>query len=854
MLTFDVDNIDDAVDSLNTTQTVVDQHGTQHDLDVTWDLTSIDSTGDKTYTILGTIDLPEDFEEDTIQYAQDITLNYDSTITIITVDVYNDIVDIEVPYGTTSDEVLTLLPSTISLEDEDSELYTVDITWDMSNYSDTEGVYTLTGTLELVNDMVLEDGNTVSVDVTVQEQLNTITAINVEDTDFSDTVSYGTSLDDVIASLHDTVVIEDANGTQHTVTLTWTSSTYDELTADDYSFTGSFSLPDGVVNDPDTPLDLNIETTVTVMEPANHSTYDITNTTNDDEAYEGITKEITFDLITTDIQDQGYQDINLEITYDDTDLQLTYNDSSLESNGLLLENATLDADTTQEFTLTADLIDSGHHDLTITLINNDNDDVIMTKEMTLSVKSTNTVNYAYNMPEGTTVTLLGIVTEVHEDGFYLQPYEDRGMFVDYDNPDSNNITVGTKILLEADTNNSFSEWYLSNITTLDIISQDNPLPTPLDIDTTNLGDVFDQDGSLMNFSGLYFGQTIDYSSSLRVELKDNEGEYFHLYIDKDHEDYDMYETMFTSLMVDQMVDLTNVVFDQNVHLTDISHVDVTPLTQSELQTYIDSLYELDDTIYESFDTPNTQLIFDQTYTLEWESSNTNVIENNGTVHRPDVNESDEDVTITLTVSQDGSVKTTHTYNVTVPVYDPNNYELLYSTDFENIDTNFNDYSHGDIYDLDNPPVAWSGETSGQYWYTMDDGDQYNGSRSIRIRGNSSFGSYLALSNFPLSHLGKIEFDIGGYDLDGSKTGYSYMLVPVDEEDVVNGNYEKSDNIHPTPSEMTTVTLDVDYEDFDTIEEDQLVRLVILIHLTGDFDDYEESVINIDDIKIYRQPR
>lgn len=62
------------------------------------------------------------------------------------------------------------------------------------------------------------------------------------------TVRYNTSKEDAAAQLAQTATITDQNGDTYTVALTWDSADYDGTVADTYTFTASYTLPDGVVN------------------------------------------------------------------------------------------------------------------------------------------------------------------------------------------------------------------------------------------------------------------------------------------------------------------------------------------------------------------------------------------------------------------------------------------------------------------------------------------------------------------------------------------------------------------------------------------------------------------------------
>ena len=76
-------------------------------------------------------------------------------------------------------------------------------------------------------------------------------------------VPFGTTETEAIAALAQSTSITDSNENTHTVQLIWTVEDYDENLAGNYTATGTFELPEGVVqSDPETPLKVNAIITV----------------------------------------------------------------------------------------------------------------------------------------------------------------------------------------------------------------------------------------------------------------------------------------------------------------------------------------------------------------------------------------------------------------------------------------------------------------------------------------------------------------------------------------------------------------------------------------------------------------
>ncbi|TVQ83388.1 MAG: T9SS C-terminal target domain-containing protein, partial [Bacteroidetes bacterium] len=167
--------------------------------------------------------------------------------------------------GTLLADALLALPATTMIVDSEGDNYTVDLTWDIPGYNgEVAGDYTAVGTFDLpagvenCDNLLLE----VTCTVTVLEEVFP-SLVNVEPVE-SITVPFGTIEAEALALLAETTNIEDSEGTVYVVTLDWAIEDYNGDVAGIYDATGSFELPEGVVNDLE--LDLFVTATVTVEE------------------------------------------------------------------------------------------------------------------------------------------------------------------------------------------------------------------------------------------------------------------------------------------------------------------------------------------------------------------------------------------------------------------------------------------------------------------------------------------------------------------------------------------------------------------------------------------------------------
>lgn len=193
---------------------------------------------------------------------------YNPTKEINQIDVNNDVANVTVDLGTTEANVIGMLPTTITITDEDNTTYDVTLAWTIADYNaSAAGTYIATGVFELPEGVVQTDPETpleVSAVITVEDdsidEVTLETVAGVADVE----VAFGTTLQNAINVLATSTTIEDSEGIEHTVMLTWTIADYDGTTAGDYTATGTFELPEGVEANPD--VEQSVTATVTVLD------------------------------------------------------------------------------------------------------------------------------------------------------------------------------------------------------------------------------------------------------------------------------------------------------------------------------------------------------------------------------------------------------------------------------------------------------------------------------------------------------------------------------------------------------------------------------------------------------------
>ncbi|MSS42553.1 leucine-rich repeat protein [Anaerosalibacter bizertensis] len=157
-----------------------------------------------------------------------------------------EIEEIEVNYGTSKEEVIEKLPTKVTLNLSNGTKEEVDVTWTSEEYAENKaGDYTFVGSYELPEGVTGKKPE-VNVKVTVKEEVITIKEISqIEEIE----VNYGTSKEEVIEKLPTKITLNLSNGTKEEVDVTWTSEEYDENKVGEYTFIGSYDLPEGVTGE-----------------------------------------------------------------------------------------------------------------------------------------------------------------------------------------------------------------------------------------------------------------------------------------------------------------------------------------------------------------------------------------------------------------------------------------------------------------------------------------------------------------------------------------------------------------------------------------------------------------------------
>ena len=851
------ETVEDALLLLPSTVEVYDQFDTVHVLPVTFDEASLSLAGEAEYFIDGTVELPDNFDEATYVFTALFSLVRDDDIVITDLDVLNLIDDIEVPEGTLEAALKALLETTISVQDSAGSRYTLDLVWDLSDYDSEAGTYVLTATIIPLDNMTLTD-DTVNIEVFVLAEPDVLVAIDTTEITPLE-VPNGATYAAVIDLLEPTLTIETAQGAFLTVDVQWRSDDYDANAAGAYTFTGTFELPNDVNNDPDNPFDLSVQVMVTVLEAVSQSTYTFVNNTSVIGYYEYTFASLDFAIDTLEIGEEGFDSVRLEIVYDDDRARLFEEEGVVLSSGESLASlSTLSADSALSFSLEVFFDEAGNHTFTVNLIDAMTGDLLATEAIMMQARLTDPIADAYTVGDGTEMTVSGVVTQIVTDGFYIQNEDGRGIFVfDLEGlVESKGIELNDFVFLQASTVEDRLRTWLAFIETLNVVEKGVALPEAIDITVDNLDTVFSQWGQLFNFTDLFFQETIFYDDYFLVILGDLEGDFIRLYIDGNDPEYETYRTYFNALVFGQKVSLVNVVSERNTYFTSLDQITATPLDEAALRAHIDDVYGLESIIYDSFDAPTSIRVFDKVYDLNWLSSNETVIDTTGSVFRPSVDDTEESLQIEIEITLGDVTYASLIYDVTVPIFDPEAYELLYSFDFENYDRNFTDFSYGALFDLDHGSAYFSTTQETQFpiqmIMTMDEDDQFRDSQSLRLALQGT--SQLRLNNVQFSHLGKIEVALGGYAFDGSAVGYQIMLIQYDEETGEILSSALSDTVYSIPSVMTTVTHFIDYDDFEGIDETMLVGISFMFMLTRDFDSFEERAVNFDDFYVYRKPR
>lgn len=144
---FNVDETE-VISQLSQTTTIVDDNGGIYTVQLDWSVNNYDQITPGDYIATGTFELPGDV----VQSSPPTPLLVNAVITILDpgliniIDYYNEIEDVEVPYGTIQSHALDSLPQTITITDSYDLEYSVFLYWTINNYiADVPGTYSATG-------------------------------------------------------------------------------------------------------------------------------------------------------------------------------------------------------------------------------------------------------------------------------------------------------------------------------------------------------------------------------------------------------------------------------------------------------------------------------------------------------------------------------------------------------------------------------------------------------------------------------------------------------------------------------------------------------------------------------------
>jgi len=173
-----------------------------------------------------------------------------------TVSLINELSGTEVVYGTVFEDIT--LPDTVTVIDSKGSLHTFDVSWSDESYdAQTAGKYTLTGTLDIPEELYLlnSDNKTAVISVTVAEE-------EAQPEEVASVASVDKIM--VIKGTNDTglpekLAVTDKNGGTHDLAVTWSSEDFNASTVGNYTFTGVLTMPHAMLVNPD-----NVKATATV--------------------------------------------------------------------------------------------------------------------------------------------------------------------------------------------------------------------------------------------------------------------------------------------------------------------------------------------------------------------------------------------------------------------------------------------------------------------------------------------------------------------------------------------------------------------------------------------------------------
>ncbi len=210
-------------------------------LGVTWDGTGYQKDQAGTYTLSGTLTLPEDtniVNTGNKKAAIKVTVAGEAEKNAIVA--VQAVAPITVKYGTAFEKLS--LPDQVEVTLESGNTQQVNVQWAKGNYDASKtGTYTLSGTLKTTGNITNPDNKTASVTVKVEEYK--ITEVAASD---KLTVEEGTSFEDLV--LPQTAKVTLDTGDTRDLAVEWVKGNYDGSKAGEYTLNGTVQVESGISN------------------------------------------------------------------------------------------------------------------------------------------------------------------------------------------------------------------------------------------------------------------------------------------------------------------------------------------------------------------------------------------------------------------------------------------------------------------------------------------------------------------------------------------------------------------------------------------------------------------------------
>ncbi len=483
-----------------------------------------------------------------------------------------------------------------------------------------------------------------------------------------------------------------------------------------------------------------------------HPEYRLDHNFNEEDVYTNTDYDISIDLEEIASGNMWYENVRFEISYTGPEggLSLLAEDSEGTTydvaeigfwgpaEGFELEDGY--SETTQ---LTANFSEAGTYNISVELINLDDDTIIQSLALEVEATSLTTIAEVLDEAEGETVTTGGVVTKITDHRtFFIQ--DDTQAIAIYDGGEDfiNSLSVGDHVILTGERDAYAGLQQVSGLTNLTIVSEGVALPDfvdfstidPTDSDALNAiqGYMVSMEGWILTYvEEVSFGNidaTIQnpetgYSIDIRYDsrLADSEDDAAHL----------------LSIPENSAVDINGMILGsffsgERLLYTSESEISTTTLSETAINAYLEEYLSVDENTDEDLALDTEVTLAGVTYTISWASSDESIIATDGTVTQPEASEGDQTVTLTATVTDDDNFNETFTYDVLV-------YALIevtwdYEENFDFVDSTDSSYStsiqHTDdnnhVWDLLGRPSGAEGfglgnEDDGSYIEVVADG-------------------------------------------------------------------------------------------------------------------------------------